>query len=623
VIGAMNEPAPALAYAEGGPRFFGVDERAPGEALFGWYHPPAQGVPGRLPVLLCPPIGYEAVCVYRAYRHLAERLALAGSPVLRFAYHGTGDSSGTDWDPDRLGAWLGSVDRAIDELKRLTGAKEVVLFGVRLGATLAVAGARERSDVAALVLFAPLASGKLYVREVRAFRLMAEKELRGAPPGVSGRGEGDEESAGFVLTAPTVEALSALDLTKLERRPAASALVILRDDVPGNEQKLVRHLQQLGTGTDERALAGYGAMMQDPHKSIIPDTVFDAVTGFIGGIPAGVAPPAATAGSRTMAAAGAATDALYCSGAGAASVRERIERVPYGGAGGALFTVVTEPAQGTGRRAPCVLFLNAGAVHRVGPNRMYVTLARALAERGLTSARLDLSGLGDSPPVPGAPENKIYSTDVVRDVRVAIEALSRRLGVDRFVLAGLCAGAYVSFHAGLVERAVVGEVLINPQTFYFKEGDSLDIGVRQTFSEARRYQRQAFRLDSWKKALRGEVDWKYVADVMRDRARDVVQAKVNDVLFRLGRGDPEARDLHTSFRQMAERGVHTLLVFSGDDPGLDYLESKLGHQMAALRRSPAIQLEIIEGPDHTFTPLWSQVRLAEVIMRYIVERYAS
>jgi hypothetical protein len=246
------------------------------------------------------------------------------------------------------------------------------------------------------------------------------------------------------------------------------------------------------------------------------------------------------------------------------------------------------------------------------PNGGFVSLA--FPARWRIARALAITGGGGS---------GLRSGWLVRDVRVAIEVLSRRLGVERFVLGGLCAGAYVSFHAGLVDRAVVGEILINPQTFYFKEGDSLDIGVRRTFAEARRYQRQAFRLSSWRKALRGEVDWRYIADVMRDRTRDLLQAKVNDLLFRVGRGDPEARNLHTSFRQMADRGVHTLLIFSGDDPGLDYLESKLGHQMAALKRSPAIQLEIIDGPDHTFTPLWSQTRLAEVITRYVVERYAG
>src|SRR5262249_32019788 len=82
-----------------------------------------------------------------------------------------------------------------------------------------------------------------------------------------------------------------------------------------------------------------------------------------------------------------------------------------------LFGVLTGPAGGGDPTRPLILFLNAGAVHRVGPNRMYVTLARAFAERGLTSARIDLGGLGDSAPAAGAPENKIYSTDVVGDVR--------------------------------------------------------------------------------------------------------------------------------------------------------------------------------------------------------------
>ena len=46
---------------------------------------------------------------------------------------------------------------------------------------------------------------------------------------------------------------------------------------------------------------------------------------------------------------------------------------------------------------PTVVLLNAGIVHRVGPNRMHVLLARALAAAGIPSLRFDMSGIGDSP----------------------------------------------------------------------------------------------------------------------------------------------------------------------------------------------------------------------------------
>ena len=63
-----------------------------------------------------------------------------------------------------------------------------------------------------------------------------------------------------------------------------------------------------------------------------------------------------------------------------------------------LVGILTEPQQAAGaRERPAVVILNAGIIHRVGPNRLHVQLARALAQAGVTVLRFDMSGIGDSP----------------------------------------------------------------------------------------------------------------------------------------------------------------------------------------------------------------------------------
>ena len=47
-------------------------------------------------MVLCYPGGQEYIRSRRAFRQLAIRLSSAGFPVLRFDYHGCGDSSGDD-----------------------------------------------------------------------------------------------------------------------------------------------------------------------------------------------------------------------------------------------------------------------------------------------------------------------------------------------------------------------------------------------------------------------------------------------------------------------------------------------------------------------------------------------
>src|SRR4051812_34449398 len=102
------EPLPAHA-PRAMPTWFGPAERP----LFGWYHAPALATARACGVVLCNPFGYEMMCSHRAYRHLAERLATAGFPVLRFDYDGTGDSAGDGEDPERVESWLGSIDLAV------------------------------------------------------------------------------------------------------------------------------------------------------------------------------------------------------------------------------------------------------------------------------------------------------------------------------------------------------------------------------------------------------------------------------------------------------------------------------------------------------------------------------
>ena len=57
-------------------------------------------------------MGEEGRAAHRTFRRLAEELAEAGIVALRFDYDGTGDSAGLQDDPDRVAAWLASIEAA-------------------------------------------------------------------------------------------------------------------------------------------------------------------------------------------------------------------------------------------------------------------------------------------------------------------------------------------------------------------------------------------------------------------------------------------------------------------------------------------------------------------------------
>ncbi len=109
--------------------------------------------------------------------------------------------------------------------------------------------------------------------------------------------------------------------------------------------------------------------------------------------------------------------------------------------------------------APCVVFVNAGVVHRVGPDRLYVDLARAIAAIGFPSLRFDLSGLGYSRPAAGT-----QSLDelVREDIRSALDMLVPMVPATHFVMVGLCSGANNSQRAALSDERITGLILIDP-----------------------------------------------------------------------------------------------------------------------------------------------------------------
>jgi hypothetical protein len=109
-----------------------------------------------------------------------------------------------------------------------------------------------------------------------------------------------------------------------------------------------------------------------------------------------------------------------------------------------------------------VVLINAGVIHRVGPHRSAVKLARALAPLGVTVLRFDLSGLGDSRMSTGALP---YQEQAVEDVRDALDLMRAEFGLQRFVLFGICSGAVHACSTALADDRVAGVVLFDGYAF--------------------------------------------------------------------------------------------------------------------------------------------------------------
>lgn len=574
-------------------------EAAPGEApartLFAWYHAPAAGGAADRVAVICPPLLSEYTRSHRSLRHLADRLARRGIPALRFDYDGCGDSPGTDLDPDRLAAWQASIRMAMRHARRLAGVDRVCLVGVRLGATLAALAA-EHERVEDLVLWNPCVKGRPYVRELQAIAMSAARPSCDL--------EGALESAGFVLTAATLEAIRSLDLLQSDFRVAGRVLIAERDDC-APDAALAASLAARGVRHESRPLAGWNGMMAEHQFTLVPDDALEAIVRWLR---ADAHAPVANARPRrepeTTEAMRFAFDTLD---ARSVEIEEALCRF---GADGHLFGVLSRPCERTDR--PAIVVFNAGAAHHVGPNRLYVELTRNLAARGFPCLRFDLESLGDSVNRRPARENYPYPHGATADGRAALRFLRERHGYERFIALGLCSGAHTVFHLGLEtpEAALDELVMVNPMQFYWVEGMSLDTSRR--FEDMVQYRKSMRDPRRWLKLARGDVNFRRLLEVLAGQLRTCACAYYDAAreLLVPGAGPRLSRDLKRLF---AMRRRLTLFIAEGD-PGLDVLRANARLTATRALRDGRIGLQMIADADHTFSQ-WRPRR--EVIGRLV------
>ncbi len=562
--------------------FFGPAARP----LFGWFHAP-EGTARDTAVVLCPAIGWEGFATYRTIRVLAEALAAEGFPVMRFDYDGTGDSFGSDEDADRVPAWLNSVEASVLEVAARSGASTVALVGLQLGATLAAQVSQKIRNLAALVLWAPVTQGKQWVRQMRAYRTLNARTSRLA--------DGDEEAAGFLFRKQTVDAIGELDLLNLP--PPNVPLLILRRDDLSPEPKLENRWKQAGADISSELTTGYAALMQEPRKSVVPQHTVRQIVGWLANTAATLHGQSGEVRAQPR---------LLAS-----RTDEYSEEIVQIGPSDRIFGIIARPA--TARpNAPAFVFLNTGSDHRVGPNRMYVRLARQLASTGIASVRFDPTGVGDSGSTSSHSDAHPYSAARLEDATQVLNALVQRNVANQFVLGGLCSGAYVAFHIAATDPRVVGEILINQQTFAWNHGDSLEIKVRQNFKSSRFYRQAAFQPGIWRRVVKGEVNWR---GIVASQARRVTRATARKIVRALGLG---GTSVIGAFKDKLARGTDVFIVFGEEDGGIDALEEHVGHEGGCLRGRRGFRIEVLKGPDHSFSSYPEQQRLFELLVGHLL-----
>jgi len=528
---------------------------------------------GRVGMIVVSPFGWEDICFYRPLRFLLKKLAENGFPALRFDLPGSGDSSGCAFDKGLVEAWIDSIADAAAELRAISGVEHVAVLGIRLGGLLATVAAARGANIQDLILWGAPASGRAELRELRAFANMERREYA-TPAPTPPQPDPGFEVGGFLLTPETKRDLDALEVPDSSLGPRR-VLLLSRDHIQP-DPKLVTVLESAGCAVEQGEGFGCAALMVGTHDAPIPEGTARVMLDFL------------RAGPRDRTAHPAAEPATAILHEPAGGVVETVHIIQS--AGRSIFGVLAEPAPSIPRADWCLLFLNAGGVRHIGPNRMWAEAARRWACRGVVSLRLDLAGIGESDgeqllDIPG-----LYQERLVEQVDLAMESLRSRFGFERFAAIGLCSGAFWAFHAAIRDPRIRAAILLNPRLFFW------DPEV-----DRRRMRRRAT------KALVNWWDWYRIASG-RVRLRLVKRAARalfdTSVPIHIGRGRQiPAHNMADAWKALARNGTRLTLIFTEGEPLLGEMEEE--GQMPPTGNS-RIRCLRVANAGHTFRPRWAQ-----------------
>jgi pimeloyl-ACP methyl ester carboxylesterase len=256
-----------------------------------------------------------------------------------------------------------------------------------------------------------------------------------------------------------------------------------------------------------------------------------------------------------------------------------------------------------------VLLLNAGLIHHIGPNRIYVKMARLLASMGFVVLRFDFSGIGDS----GPRKDKLPITDSVYDeVRQAMDYLEQFKGIEQFICIGLCDGATAAGQISVADYRVKKTVLIDPPV---PENPQITLMAYSKYYS----KRALFNPHSWLKLFSMQSSYRNICEAVWMS----IKAKFRPGHSRVRETTDVTNALNKFFRTLRTRGTKLFIVYSEDsegDIGERYFLDVGKEEYRMMQDSGLLTTEKLSETDHLVTPLASQEKLLNLISKWVTER---
>ena len=565
---------------------------------FGWLHLTVDAHTHG--VVLCKPPGHEAQWLHRTFFVLAQQLADKGMPTLRFDYRDNGDSLDDESGAPAYEVWLAGIYSAVRYLREVVGIEHVTLCGIRMGATLAAVAA-ENCAVDGLILLAPVAHGRVYFREARAIQRIW---LENVPPVVRTEHQpGDHiDLLGHRIDAPTICWLQQLDLRLLVQH--STPRILISQPEQWDASALAEHYRALGARVEVFPLPEYTSMMQPTWLSAVPYQALAAsVMWATQELPSQYAksldPQSMTVGDL----------ALF-------PPHAREKTISFGITN--LFGILCQPSSTAmdSIGGPVVLIANTGGTSHVGEGRFGVFLARYLAQRGFSSLRVDVAGIGDSAADVQAGEGKLELRTMCADLLNASDWLVA-YGYTEVIVLGICSGAYLALHAALANTRVTGMIAINLPTLVVRECITLrDMGELDDGS-AQAYLQSFFKARKWLEVLHGRM---HLSPAIRSLTRYVIE-RANGIMDRFsgGRFGGHATATREVLQRLERRRVCVRLLYSPLDVGLERFKAVFGlpHHLKKFRHVHAITMDHM---DHEVLSVRAREDVAKCCEQMLHER---
>ncbi|MEQ1519291.1 MAG: alpha/beta hydrolase family protein [Usitatibacteraceae bacterium] len=278
----------------------------------------------------------------------------------------------------------------------------------------------------------------------------------------------------------------------------------------------------------------------------------------------------------------------------------------FGEDGGLIGTICLPDADKWANMKTGVVLFNAGVVHRIGPHRINVRLARRLAAKGIPSIRFDLAGQGDSA---RSRASRAFEEQAVHDIRAAMDFFGSTVKISKFVLFGFCSGGVHSYEAAKVDDRVKGLMIYD--TFIY----------RTAWSRVNRYIIK-FRSRGFVSTL---IRWgrrrlKAIVGTMSPNTSSGASAAASPqagIFVQPGRAE-----FSESLGRFARRGMRVLIVYSGSFEQYNY-RNQFSDAFREYAVNAAVTSAFLPAMDHTATLMERQQEFIAVIEQWCLDLNAS